>query len=128
MKAIGDSLDFTRRAGVRVDRVRILAFSLAGLAATGTGILISATIGSGDTTGGDAYLLQSYAAAFLGSAALKDGEFHIVGTAIGIFTIAFGYNGLAIVGAATFTQYAFAGGVLVVAVALSTLSRRYARD
>ncbi|HLH68677.1 MAG TPA: ABC transporter permease [Candidatus Dormibacteraeota bacterium] len=128
MKATGNNIDVARRLGVRVDGARITAFVLAGVCATGTGIMLSAILGNGDTTAGDVYLLQSYAAAFLGSAALRDGEFHILGTAVGILTVAVGYNGLAILGAPTFAQYAFAGGLLVVAVALSTLSRRYARD
>ena len=71
---------------------------------------------------------RAYAAAFLGSAALRDGEFHIVGTALGVVTIAIGFNGLAILNAPTFTQYAFSGALLVTAVALSTVGRRYARD
>ena len=43
-------------------------------------------------------------------------------------TVAIGFNGLAIFSAPTFTQYAFSGGLLVTAVALSTVGRRYARD
>ena len=77
---------------------------------------------------GDVYLLQAYAAAFLGSAALRDGEFHIIGTALGVLTVAIGFNGLAIFSAPTFAQYAFSGGLLVIAVALSTLGRRHAQD
>ena len=57
----------------------------------------------------------------------SDGEFHILGTLIGVMTVGFGFNGLAILGAPTFFQYIFAGGLLIVAVALSTVARRYAR-
>jgi len=41
--------------------------------------------------------------------------------------VGFGFNGLAILGAPTFFQYIFSGGLLIVAVALSTVARRYAR-
>jgi len=56
---------------------------------------------------------------------LRDGEFHIVGTLIGGLIIAVGFNGLAIFGAPTFYQYVFQGGILIVAVGLSSLGRRY---
>jgi ribose transport system permease protein len=48
-----------------------------------------------------------FAAVFLGSATLRDGEFHFLGTCIGVLIIAVGFNGLAIFGAATFYQYLF---------------------
>jgi ribose transport system permease protein len=125
VRAVGDDADVSRRLGIRVSRVRIIAFVIAGLCAAGGGVLIAGTLGNGDTTAGDGYLLQSYAAAFLGSAALRDGEFHVIGTFIGVLTVAVGYNGLAIIGTPTFTQYFFSGGLLVIAVALSTLSRKF---
>jgi len=125
VRAVGDDADVSRRLGIHVNRVRIIAFVIAGLCAAGGGVVIAGTLGNGDTTAGDVYLLQSYAAAFLGSAALRDGEFHVVGTFIGVLTVAVGYNGLAIIGTPTFTQYFFSGGLLVVAVALSTLSRKF---
>ncbi len=127
-RAVGDDPDIARRYGIRVDGVRIAAFAIAGVCAAATGILTASVLGSGDTTAGDAYMLQAYAAAFLGSAALRDGQFHVVGTAIGVITVAVGFNGLAIVGTSTFAQYMLSGGLLVVAVALSTLGRRYARS
>ena len=72
----------------------------------------------------DAYLLNAFAAVFLGSATLKDGEFHIPGTLVGVLIIGIGFNGLAIFGAPTFYQYLFQGAILIAAVALSTVARR----
>lgn len=127
MQAVGGNHEAARLSGVRVERVRIWAFVIAGLAAAVAGVLLSSRVGSGQLTAGDGYLLNSFAAVFLGSAALRDGEFHILGTLIGVMTVGFGFNGLAILGAPTFFQYIFAGGLLIVAVALSTVARRYAR-
>ncbi|GAB3677152.1 ABC transporter permease [Angustibacter aerolatus] len=127
MQAVGGNAEAARLSGVRVQRVRVWAFVIAGLMAAVGGVLLSSRVGSGQLTAGDAYLLNSFAAVFLGSAALRDGEFHILGTLIGVLTVGFGYNGLAILGAPTFFQYIFSGGLLVVAVALSTVARRYAR-
>lgn len=127
MQAVGGNHEAARLSGVRVERVRIWAFVIAGLMAAAAGVLLSSRVGSGQLTAGDAYLLNSFAAVFLGSAALRDGEFHILGTLIGVMTVGFGFNGLAILGAPTFFQYIFSGGLLIVAVALSTVARRYAR-
>ncbi len=126
IKAIGVSAETARRAGIAVDRSRIVAFALAGTCAAAGGILLASTLGSGQVTAGDGFMLTSFAAAFLGSAAFREGQFHIGGTFVGVLTVAVGNNGLAMVGAPIFTQYVFSGTLLVAAVALSSLGRRYA--
>ena len=80
-------------------------------------------VGSGTTSAADSYLLTAFAAVFLGSATLRDGEFHILGTLVGALIIAFGFNGLNIFGAPTYSQYVFQGAILIVAVGLSSLGR-----
>ena len=128
IKAIGVSAESARRAGVAVDRSRIVAFACASACAALGGVLMASNLGSGQVTAGDGFMLSSFSAAFLGSAALKEGQFHILGTLIGVLTVAVGNNGLAMIGAPIFTQYVFSGSLLVVAVALSSIGRRYARD
>ena len=93
-----------------------------------TGVLLASLIGSGTTSAGDAYLLNAFAAVFLGSATLKDGEFHIPGTFIGVLIIGIGFNGLAIFGAPTFYQYVFQGAILIFAVGMSTVARQLAKQ
>jgi len=127
IKAIGVSADNARRAGIAVDRSRIVAFAISGTCASITGILMASNLGSGQVAAGDGFMLTSFAAVFLGSAALREGQFHIFGTLIGVVTVAVGNNGLAMIGAPIFTQYLFSGGLLVVAVALGGIGRRYAR-
>lgn len=127
IKAIGFSGDNARRAGISVDRSRIIAFAISGTCAAIGGILMASNLGSGQVSAGDGFMLTSFAAAFLGSAALREGQFHILGTLIGVVTVAVGNNGLAMIGAPIFTQYLFSGSLLVGAVALGGIGRRYAR-
>ena len=127
IKAIGVSPEFARRAGVAVDRSRIVAFAIASTCAAIGGVLMASNLGSGQVTAGDSFMLTSFSAAFLGSAALREGQFHILGTLIGVLTVAVGNNGLAMVGAPIFTQFLFTGSLLVVAVALGGIGRRYGR-
>ena len=127
LQAVGGNTEAARLSGIRIDRVKIFAFATAGLCAALTGALLSSLLGSGTLAAADGYLLDAFAAVFLGSATLRDGEFHIVGTLVGVLVIAVGFNGLSIFGAPTYFQPIFKGAILVFAVGLSTLARRYAK-
>jgi ribose transport system permease protein len=124
LQAIGQNADAARLAGVRVDRVRVLAMMISSICAGLGGILLSSELGSGQVAIADGYLLSAFAAAFLGSVCLRDGEFHIVGTVVGVVTVGVAFNGLALMGYATFWQYAVQGGLLIGAVGVSTMGRR----
>lgn len=126
MQAVGSNIEAARLSGIRVDRIKMFAFGTAGFCSAVTGILLSSLLGSGTLGVGDGYLLDAFAAVFLGSATLREGEFHIVGTLIGVLILAVGFNGLAIMGAPTHFQPIFKGGILILAVGMSTLARRYA--
>jgi ribose transport system permease protein len=128
MQAVGSNIDAARLSGIRVDRIKMFAFATSGFCAALTGCLLSSLLGSGTLGVGDGYLLDAFAAVFLGSATLKEGEFHIVGTLVGVLILAVGFNGLAILGAPTHFQPIFKGGILILAVGLSTLARRYAAE
>ncbi|MBW4024520.1 MAG: ABC transporter permease [Proteobacteria bacterium] len=128
IQAVGGNPSAARLAGISVDRIKILGFVVSGVCAAITGILLASRLGSGTASAGDSYLLTAFAAVFLGSATLRDGEFHILGTLIGALIIAFGFNGLSIFGAPTFSQYVLQGTILIVAVGLSSLGRTIAES
>jgi ribose transport system permease protein len=128
IQAVGGNPIASRLSGIPVHRVKIIAFMICGACAALTGILLASSLGSGTTSAADGYLLSAFAAVFLGSATLRDGEFHILGTVFGSLIIAVGFNGLAIFGAPTFYQYVFQGGILIVAVGLSSLGRLYSTN
>jgi ribose transport system permease protein len=126
MQAVGGNIEAARLAGIRVDRVKLFAFATSGACAALTGFLLSSLLGSGTIGAGDGYLLQAFAAVFLGSATLRNGEFHIFGTLVGVLIICVGFNGLSITNAPTAAQPIFEGISLVLAVGLSTVAQRYA--
>jgi ribose transport system permease protein len=128
IQAVGGNPAAARLAGINVDRIKILGFVLSGVCAALTGTLLASRLGSGTTSAADSYLLTAFAAVFLGSATLRDGEFHIVGTFVGALIIAFGFNGLNIFGAPTYSQYILQGAILIVAVGLSSLGRQMAEN
>ncbi|MFF2852349.1 ABC transporter permease [Streptomyces sp. NPDC058001] len=124
MQAVGTNQVAARMAGVRVTRITLIAFVICGLCAGLAGIVLSARIGSGQVTAGDGYLLNAFAAVFLGASVLKDGDFHIVGTLVGVLIVTVTFNGLSLLGAESYVQFLFQGGILVAATALSSTSRR----
>ena len=123
IQAVGGNPAAARLSGINVDGIKILGFVVSGVCAAITGILLAARLGSGTTSAADSYLLTAFAAVFLGSATLRDGEFHVFGTFIGVLIIAIGFNGLAIFGAPPWTQFVFQGAILILAVGLSSLGR-----
>ncbi len=123
IQAVGGNPAAARLSGINVDAIKILGFITSGVCAALTGILLASRLGSGTTSAADSYLLTAFAAVFLGSATLRDGEFHVFGTFVGVLIIAVGFNGLAIFGAPTYSQFLFQGAILILAVGLSSLGR-----
>ncbi|MEU0156229.1 ABC transporter permease [Micromonospora fulviviridis] len=124
LQAIGSNPAAARLAGVGVGRATVAAFVVVGVCAAIGGVILSARIGSGMVTAGDGFLLSAFAASFLGASVVRDGQFHIVGTIVGVLIVSIAANGLAIMGAQSYAQYLVQGLILLIAVALSTTSRR----
>lgn len=127
IQAVGGNAEASRLVGVPVRGVTTAAFIICALCAATTGILLASVVGSGQATGGDGYTLQAFAAAFLGTAVMREGQFHILGTVVGVVTVATGFNGLAIIGVPAFAQFLFQGLVLIAAVSFSTVARKLTR-
>jgi ribose transport system permease protein len=127
LRAVGGNTEAARLSGVRVSLVTTSALVISALGAVVTGVLLAASIGSGQPTGGDAYTLSAFAACFLGSTVMREGQFHIVGTLIGVITVGAGFNGLALIGVPSYAEFLFQGLLLIAAVAFSSIGRRFSR-
>ena len=76
---------------------------------------------------GDTYLLNAFAAVFIGASSLRPGKFHIIGTFIGVMLIGIINNGLSVMGVPTYWQYIVQGVLLIIALfsaGLLTMRRR----
>lgn len=124
IQAVGGNSIAAQLSGIRVDRIRIAVFMIAGFCAAMTGVLLASRTGSAATNGSDGYLLSSFSAAFFGSAVMRDGQFHIVGTLVGVITVAVGFDAIALIGLSTYWQYLFQGGLLILGVGVGTLARK----
>jgi ribose transport system permease protein len=119
---VGQSREVSRLSGIRVGRIRLAAFVVAGAISAMAGVLLAGTSGSADPTSGVSYLLPAYAAAYLGATAIEVGEFNPIGTVVAVYFLVTGVSGLAIVGVPSYVQEIFYGGALILAVAGSHLA------
>jgi ribose transport system permease protein len=124
MRFVGASREVSRLSGVRVDRIRLGSFIFAGLLSGIGGVIAAAALGGYDASASDTYLLPVFAAVFLSTAIFEPGRFNPLGTLIGIYFLATGILGLQLLGLQSWVSQVFYGGILVVAVTISTLLRR----
>ena len=110
-----------RVAGILIFRYRVLAFSLCGAIAGLAGALVASRVGSANTTAGQGYFLQSYAAVFIGCTVSKSGVPCVVGTLIGAAVLAVLANGLTILQMPSFMQNIITGGIIILAVVIQKI-------
>jgi ribose transport system permease protein len=119
--ATGANIQAARLSGIKVDRSRIIAMVLSALGAAMGGIMLTARLGSGQSGAGDAYLMDSMTAVFLGMTAFKPGRATIQGTVVGVVIIGMLDNGLNLLGAPFYLQNEVRGVVMIAAVSLAVL-------
>jgi ribose transport system permease protein len=113
--AIGGGEDLSRMSGIRVDRQKILLFTVAGFFFGVGGVLSAARLGQGTGLIGP-YLFLVVSAIVVGGTSLSGGTGGIIRSIFGVlFVIALG-NGMFMIGLHRFTQLAAQGLVFVVAV------------
>jgi ribose transport system permease protein len=126
---VGRGRKVARLSGLNVGRLRFSAFVVAGAVSATAGVMYAGTTGAADPTSGASFLLPAFAASFLGATSITPGRFNARGTFIAVYFLVTGITGLQLLGVQSFVQQLFYGGALIVAVALSRLTRgRRARD
>jgi D-xylose transport system permease protein len=123
--AVGGNAEAARRAGINVDRVRILVFMIAGFMAGLGGVILASRLRSVATnTGGGDLLLNVIAAAVIGGTSLFGGRGRVVSALLGALVIASISNGMGLLNLATGTKFVITGLVLLAAVLVDSLSTR----
>ncbi|MEC0184172.1 ribose ABC transporter permease [Paenibacillus peoriae] len=114
--AIGGNERASIISGIKVHRVKIMVYSLAGLLAGLAGAILTSRLDSAQPTAGTSYELDAIAAVVLGGTSLSGGRGRIVGTLIGALIIGALNNGLNLLGVSSFYQLVVKGIVIVIAV------------
>lgn len=125
--AIGGNEETARVAGIRVRKYKTIAFALCSVMACVTGMLIASRVGSANTTAGEGYFLQSYAAVFIGCTVSRKGVPNVLGTLVGAAILGVLANGLTMLQMPTYMQDIITGGIIIFAVIAQKLGRGDAR-
>jgi D-xylose transport system permease protein len=123
--AIGGNREAARRAGINVHRVRVLAYTLAGLTAAIAIIILDSRVGGATTDiDGGQTVLYGVAAAVIGGTSLLGGRGKMVHALLGGLVIATIYNGMGLLSLSADIQYMITALVLLAAVIVDAVSRR----
>lgn len=123
--AVGGNAEAARRAGISVDRIRIIVFSLSGtLGAFGGLFIASLSGGATKSVGAGNTLMLVIAAAVIGGTSLFGGRGKVWSALLGMIVIQSIQQGLNMIGMANAVQYMITGAVLLAAVVIDSVSRR----
>ncbi|WP_171814547.1 ABC transporter permease [Arthrobacter dokdonensis] len=116
--ATGGSEETAWLSGIRISRVKITVYALAGGLAGLAGLMLVARINAAQNEGGSPYLLTAIAAAVIGGANLMGGEGRIAGTLVGALILGALTNGLVLLNVPSFYEQIVIGLVVIIAVGL----------
>jgi ribose transport system permease protein len=125
--AIGGNIEAAHLAGVAVKRLKLIAFSLTGLAAAGAGLMYASRVASANPTQGSGLMLNAIAAVFLGMSMSEEGEPRILATVLGVLILGVLDNGLTQMSVDSYVRQILVGAIIVLAVAASALGKRSRR-
>ncbi|WP_243459239.1 ABC transporter permease [Metabacillus bambusae] len=116
--AMGNNPTASRFSGVKVDKVKIIVFTLAGLMAGLTALFLSSRMGSTRPNVANMYELDVIAMAALGGISTAGGKGKIIGTVIAVFIIGYLQYGLGLINIPAQTLLIIVGALLILAVAV----------
>jgi D-xylose transport system permease protein len=126
--AVGGNEEAARRSGIKVDRVRILVFTLASTLAAAGGILAaSRLLAVNQSSGSGDLLLLSIAGPVIAGTSLFGGRGSVWHALLGALVIGSISNGMDLLGLDSDVKYMVTGGVLLFAVTIDAAARNRRR-
>ncbi|MEE3955297.1 ABC transporter permease subunit [Peribacillus frigoritolerans] len=116
--AIGGNEGASRISGIKVDRVKVAIYGLAGTMAAIAGAILTSRLNSAQPTAGQSYEMDAIAAVVLGGTSLSGGKGRLFGTLVGVLIIGTLNNGMNLLGVSSFYQQVVKGAVILIAVLL----------
>ena len=114
--AIGGNERASRISGIKVDRVKVAIYGLAGTMAAIAGAILTSRLNSAQPTAGQSYEMDAIAAVVLGGTSLSGGKGRLFGTLVGVLIIGTLNNGMNLLGVSSFYQQVVKGAVILIAV------------
>ncbi|WP_035255209.1 ABC transporter permease [Actibacterium mucosum] len=122
--AIGGNETAARLAGVKVSRLQVLVFVIAGMMAGLAGVLLTARLGAAVSNASVGYELIVIASVVIGGASLSGGAGTVLGVVLGAMLIGIVNNALVLLVVPTYWQQTFTGAVIVAAALIDQMRRR----
>jgi ribose/xylose/arabinose/galactoside ABC-type transport system permease subunit len=123
--AIGGNEEAARLAGISVARVKTLVYVISGGCAAVAGLLLMSRFDSGSPNTGIGSELQSIAAVVVGGTSLTGGRGSVVSTFFGALLIGVLNNVMNLIGIESYTQEIVLGALILLAVIVDELRKRY---
>lgn len=120
--AIGNSKEAAKILGIKVDRIRVMIYSIVGLISSLAGLLYVCRLGSAQTAIGEDWPMNSIAASVIGGVSLTGGVGNPAGALIGAAVITIIQNIIVLFGVNSYWQSAVSGIVVVLAISFSSIS------
>jgi ribose/xylose/arabinose/galactoside ABC-type transport system permease subunit len=114
--AVGGNQNAAHASGVRVNRVKMAAYTICGAMAGLAGVVLAARITTGQPNAGIGYELDAIAAVVIGGTSLNGGTGGIGGTILGALLIGVINNGLDLLNVSSYYQQVIKGIIIVGAV------------
>jgi ribose transport system permease protein len=114
--AIGSNMEATRLSGINVQRYLIGYYTISGLLAGFTGVILTSRLNTGQPTAGNGYELEVIAACVMGGTSFRGGAGSIMGAIIGGLIMGLLRNGCNLLNISAFLQKVLIGVVTVGAV------------
>lgn len=126
--AVGGNKEAARLSGIRVNRVIVLVYLIAGVCTGIAAVILVGRLGSATPTAGTGIELQVIAAVVIGGTSLFGGKGSMLGTFIGVLLIGVINNGLTLLNVSPYWVQFMQGALIFVAILLdSANSRRLSR-
>jgi ribose/xylose/arabinose/galactoside ABC-type transport system permease subunit len=125
--AIGGNEEAARLAGINVALVKTMVYVISGGGAAVAGLLLMAKFSSGSPNTGIGSELQSIAAVVVGGTSLAGGRGSVIGTFFGALLIGVLNNVMNLLDIESYTQDIVLGAVILLAVIVDELRKRYLR-
>jgi L-arabinose transport system permease protein len=122
--AIGGNKEAARLAGINVNRIKIVIFTLQGAMAAFAGVVLASRMTSGQPNTSTGFAMDCISACVLGGVSLSGGIGTILGTIVGVLIIGTVQNAMNLMNIPTFYQYVVRGLILLFAVLLDQLKQR----
>ena len=124
--AVGSNADAAKISGIRIDRVKILVYTICGAIAGLCGSMMTGYYATAQPNMAVHSEMDVIAACVIGGVSLDGGQGSAVGVLLGGITIAVISKSLSMVGINAFWQQALKGGIILVAVVINVLVQRAA--